>query len=123
MIYVSSSRASSRRNAEDIGTIASPLLAARFLEVPAELVTHGRKQLLLKIGLAARAEALVERGRENGYGHGLVDGGFDCPSSLARIRHPALEARERGVLEQRGRREVQQPRGDHTASPPHLRDL
>ena len=77
----------------------------RFLEMPAELVAHGRQQLVAEVRLAARAEALVQRGGENGRRHRLVDRGLDRPPPLAGIRHAPLEALERRVLdERRGRR-------------------
>src|SRR5262245_13355204 len=59
--------------------------------VPAKLVAHGGQQAILEIRSAPRGEALVERGRENGGRHGLVDGGLDRPPALARVRDPARE--------------------------------
>src|SRR5207247_7733261 len=56
-------------------------------------------------------------------GHGRVDGGLDRPAPLARVRHPPSEFRESRIRDQGGRREIQQPRRDHTAAHPHLRDV
>src|ERR1035438_8233238 len=54
-------------------------LPRRFFQVAAELITHRRQKLVGKVGLAARAEALVERGGKHGTWHRLVDGGLDGP--------------------------------------------
>src|SRR5215831_9660925 len=94
-----------------------------FFQVPSELIAHSRKQSIREICLAARAKALIERRREDVDGHGLVDGGFDGPAPLARVRHPPGEFRESWIRDQGGRREIQQPRRDHTAAPPYLGDV
>ena len=91
--------------------------------MPAELEAHRGQQLVGELRLAARTESRVERGAENGHRHGLVDGRLDRPPSLAGIRHPAVELRERRILEQGGRCQIQQPRRDHAAAPPDLRDI
>ena len=44
-----------------------------LLDVPAELVAHGREQLVREIGFAARAEALVQRGSQHRRRHRFVD--------------------------------------------------
>ena len=95
----------------------------RLLEVPAELEAHRREQLVGEVRLAARAEALVERRREHGAG---------TASSMAAliVQRPSPESDTRpanfdelGILEQRGGRQVEQPRGDHAAAPPDLGDV
>src|SRR5215469_4224444 len=58
-------------------------LFGRFLEVAAELIAHGREQLVLEFCAAARAEALVERGGEHRCGDALVDPRFDRPAPFA----------------------------------------
>src|SRR6516225_6377136 len=83
--------------------------ACRLLHVPAELVAHGGKELVAERRLAARAEALVERGRKHRRRHGLVDCGFDRPASFARVGDAAGKALERGILDQRSCNEVEQP--------------
>src|SRR2546430_17502449 len=60
----------------------------RFLHVPAELEPHGGQHAVLEFRLSARAEALIERGGENGHGYRLVDRGLDRPAALARDRDP-----------------------------------
>src|SRR5438132_871264 len=99
------------------------LASAYDFHVPAELEPHGGQHAVLEFRLSARAEALIERGGENGHGYRLVDGGLDRPASLARVRDPAGEFREGRILHQRGCRQIEQPRGDHAATPPHLGDL
>ncbi len=61
-------------------------LALRFLLVmTAEPIAHRGKNFVREVGLAARAEALVERCREDVGGNRLVDGGLDRPTPLAGI--------------------------------------
>src|SRR5205823_3396246 len=102
---------------------AEILLPPALLDVSTELAPHGRKQLVLEIGLAARAEPLVERRGEDRNGHRLVDGGLDRPPPLARVGNAPFESGKRGILEQRGSGEVEEPRRDHAAPTPHLRDV
>jgi len=60
--------------------------------------------LVLEVGLAARTEPFVEGGGEDRRRHCFVDGGLDRPAPFARIRDPARELCERGVVgEGRGR--------------------
>ena len=101
----------------------SSSLWRRFFQVSAELKAHGREQFVLEVRLAARGEAFVERRGEHGHRHAFVDGGLDRPAAFARIRDSAREFGERGIFDQRGRRQVEQPRGDHAAAPPHLGDV
>src|SRR5579883_1374139 len=75
-------------------------LAGRFFEMPAELVAHRRENLALKIGQAARAEALVQRAAQDGHGNAFVDGGLDGPPAFAGIRDTAFECGELGILHQ-----------------------
>jgi hypothetical protein len=56
------------------------LFLVRFFHMPAELVSHRREQLVLKVRFAARAKALIERRREDRHRHGLIYGGLDGPS-------------------------------------------
>ena len=66
----------------------------------AEPEPHGRQQLVLVVGLAPRAEALVEGRTEDGHGHRFVDGSLDRPPPLAGVGHPAGEFGQRGVFDQ-----------------------
>ena len=95
----------------------------RLLVVPAELEAHGRQQLVLEVRLAARREPLVEGGREDLGRDPLVDGRQDGPAPLAGVGDPPREPREVRRLEQRDRRQVEQPRGDDAAAPPDLGDV
>ena len=98
-------------------------LRGALLQVPAEAEAHRRQRAVAELALAARLEARVEAGRDDGGGDALVDGGQHGPAPFARVRDAAGEALELGVLGQRLGGEVQQPRGDHAAAPPDLRDL
>src|SRR5262252_3444634 len=102
--------------------IASSSCGGLF-QVSAELVTHGREQFVGEIRLAARAKTLIQSRRQDMRWHGFVNGGLDCPAPLARVRHPSGELRESRIRDEGGRREIQQPRRDHTAASPHLRNV
>src|SRR5262249_18191640 len=94
-----------------------------FFQMSTELVTHGREQFVGEICLAARAEPLVQSRRQDMRWDGFVNGGLDRPAPLARVRHPPGELRQSRIHDEDGRREIQQPRRDHTAASPHLRDV
>src|SRR5262252_2937868 len=88
--------------------------------MPAESVAHRRQELIGKVRLASRAEALVQRGGEHRRRHGLVDRRLDGPAAFAGIRYAPGELRERGILDERGRREIEQPRRNHAAATPYF---
>ena len=79
-------------------------LPAAFLLVAAEFVAHRGQHLVGEVGLAARAEAFVQRGAEDRGRHDFVDGGRDRPAPLARIGHAAGEARQVRALRRARRR-------------------
>ena len=58
-----------------------------------------------------------------GAGTPFVDRGGHRPAAFARVADATRELREVGRLLERGRGEVEQPRRDDAAAPPHLRDL
>src|SRR5215469_5951849 len=93
--------------------VLSSDLVTGLLEVAAELEPHRREHLVLVVGLAARGEALVEGGGEDGNGHRLVDGGLDRPSSFAGVGHVAGELLQVGILDEGRGRQVQEPGGDY----------
>src|SRR5262249_49005464 len=94
-----------------------------FFQVSTELIAQRREQFVGEIGLAARAKPFIQGGRQDVRGHGLVDSGLDRPAPLARVRHPPGEVRQSRIRDEGGRREIQQPRRDHTATSPHLRNV
>ena len=65
-----------------------------LLRVPAELGAHRGQDLVGERGLAARREAVVQRGAEHLRGHAFVDGGLDRPAALAGVGHAAAERRQ-----------------------------
>src|SRR2546422_1406093 len=77
----------------------------------AELVAHRGQQLVREVGLAAGAEALVQRRAQDGRRDGFVDRGGKRPPSFAGVRDAAFEAGEIGILGERGRGQVEEPRG------------
>ena len=89
----------------------------------AELVPHGREDLLGVGVILPRAEAGVERRGEHVGRDGLLDGGHDGPAALAGVLHDAGVVREAGVLDQGHRREVEEPRPDDRPAAPHLGDV
>src|SRR6266567_5520983 len=94
-----------------------------FLQMSAELVTHGGQEFVCKVGFAARAETLVKRRGENRGRHRFVDCGLDGPASFARVRHSSGKLRKAWILNQGAGREIQEPRGDYTATPPNFCDV
>src|ERR1700751_5659001 len=100
-------RTSTRRRS---GTsLMSPRFAGCFFQMPAELVSHRRKQLVLEIGFAARAETFVKRGSQPGSWGSLVDRRSDRPASFAGVGNPACEFAERWILQQRACGQVEKP--------------
>src|SRR5262252_5875067 len=94
-----------------------------LLEMSAEPKSHRREKLVLIIGITARGEAFIKRCAENRSRHGLVDSGLDGPPAFAGVRHAAGEFFEVGIFDQRGRRQIEQPRSYDAASSPNLGDL
>ncbi len=86
----------------------------------AELVAHGRQQLVGKVGqpreLKRSYSAVVSTGRR----HAFVDAGLDGPAAFARVRNAAGKLRQLRIGQQRRGRQVQQPRSDNAAAPPNL---
>src|SRR4030095_1373098 len=112
-----------KTSASEWGTFIMSSSLGGFFQVPAALVAHRGEQLVGKICLATRAKTLIQRSCQDMSRHTLVDGGLDRPPALARVRNLTCEFREGGISDQRDRRQVQQPRGDHAAAPPHLGDV
>src|SRR5262245_25051817 len=81
-------RAAAARFIRSCGDSATAISArGAGLDVAAELVAHGRQELLGEAVLLARAEAGVERGRQHLGRHRLLDGGQHRPAALAGILH------------------------------------
>ena len=87
----------------------------------AEFVAHGGEESVGVRALAAGREAAEEGGAEDRDGDAFVDGGEHGPAALAGVGDAAGEVVEVGVLRERVRRQVEQPRGDDAAAPPDLR--
>src|SRR5213082_1001288 len=69
-----------------------------LLEVAAEALAHRGKDAVAPVGLAARGEAVEQRGGEHRRGHALLDRGLHRPAALAGVAHPArilVEIRDR----------------------------
>src|SRR5215212_5107060 len=60
-----------------------------LLEVAAEGLAHCRENAVAPVGLAARGEAVEERGREHRSGHTFLDRGLHRPAALARVADAA----------------------------------
>src|SRR6185436_1277694 len=103
--------------------ICSCLLTARLLQMPSELVAHRREQLVLEVRFTAGAEALVEGCGEDGRGLRLVDSSLDRPTAFAGVGHAATKLRQRWIFQQGARRQVQQPGGNYTSTPPYFGDI
>ena len=92
-----------------------------LLQMAAEGLPHRREDAVAELGLAARGEAVEERGREDRDGHTLVDRRSNRPAALPGIAHAAGIRVEHGRLVQRLRGQVEQPGRDHRAAAPELR--
>src|SRR6185312_1527583 len=88
--------------------------------MPTELLPHCRQHFLSKRVLLARAEAHEQRRREHVHRDRFVDGRLDRPAALAGVLHEARIFGQRGILHQRHRGEIEQPRTDDAAPPPDL---
>ena len=94
-----------------------------FLFVSAELISQRGEQLVGEVLIAARGEALRQRGAQDRRRYALVDGCLEGPASLTRIRDVAREPAEVGALLQGGGREVEEPGADDAAVPPGFDDI
>jgi len=74
-----------------------------------QFVAHRREKLVREFIGAARGEALIERGSQQLAGR-LHRSRHDSPATLAGIGNLACELRELGILNQRGRDQIEQPR-------------
>ena len=70
--------------------------------------------------LLPRTEPRIERRREHVGRHRLLDSGQDRPATLTGILYEAAVCGKVRVLKKRHRRQIEQPGGDHAATPPHL---
>src|SRR5215211_1929495 len=96
----------------------------RLYRVAAELVAQSGIDLGGEVAHAPRGEALVQRGRDDRRGHPPLDRVLDRPAALARVLDIGLEPAEVvALLLERPRGELAQPRADHRALHPEVRDL
>src|SRR6185436_4528587 len=79
-----------------------------------------RQQLIRESGLAARAEALIERGAEHMRRHTFVNRGGKRPPPFSGICDAARELLQVRIVGERLGRQVQQPGRDDAAVPPDL---
>ena len=91
--------------------------------MPAELVTHGRKELVGEIRLAARAETLIKRRGSHWHWHAFADGGLYGPAAFAGVGHPSSEFRQCRILDQSRGCQIEQPGSDDAAAAPDLRNV
>src|SRR5215470_3877250 len=122
-LWARSPVAPKKTSASEWGTFILSSSFCGFFQMPAKLITHRREQLVGKIRLAAGAESLIERRAQDVSRHRFVDGGFDCPAPLSGVRNSTFEFLQSRILDQGCRRQIEQPRGNHTAAPPHFSDV
>src|SRR4030095_14485437 len=84
-LWARSPVAPKKTSASEWGTFILSSSFCGFFHVPTELITHRREHFIRETCLAARAKTLIERGRQDVGRHGLVNGGLDRPTPLARI--------------------------------------
>jgi hypothetical protein len=73
--------------------------AVTLFQVTAELETHGGQQFVGKSIFAARAKPLIESCRQYGRRNCLIDRSLNGPATLARVRHPPGELRQRRIFD------------------------
>ena len=86
----------------------------------AELLAHGRQDLVGEVGLAPRREPRVQRGGQHRRRDALVDGGQRRPATLARVRDPSGEGgqlRDRRPAPPRSGRAARRPPRSPAATP------
>src|SRR5262252_5181282 len=77
-----------------------PLAASRAFNMPAELVTHGRQDLLSIGVLLTRPEARIERCRQHIGRHSFLDSRHNAPTAFAGILYETGIARQTGIFNQ-----------------------
>ena len=93
-----------------------------FSSCPPNSLRIALRQLVGEQSRALRLEALVQRCGEHRRGNALLDGGDRRPAALAGVGDATTELVEAGrAVKSRGS-QVEQPRADHAAAPPHLGD-
>src|SRR5262249_14622527 len=97
-LYARSPVAPKKTRAAELDSFMLDSLFRGFFEMSTELETHRREQLVLIIRLAARAEALIERGGEDRHRYGLVDGGLDRPASFSGVGNAARKLLQVGIF-------------------------
>src|SRR5258708_7758590 len=107
---------SSRKTTSALMALVRSLALGGLLQMAAELVAQGRERLMREVGLAARREAIVEGRAEDVDRHAFVDRSRDHPAAFARVGDAAAVRGDVGILEQRVRGQVEQPRADHAAA-------
>src|SRR5262245_1235604 len=78
--------------------VSPPLAASGALDMAAELVTHGRQDLLSVRVLLPRPKARIERCRENIGRDSFFDSRHDSPTAFAGILHKTGIARQTGIF-------------------------
>src|SRR5688500_18305742 len=87
-----------------------------------ELVAKRGQQPVREGVFSPRAEARVQRGRDDRRRHRLLDGVLDRPPALAGIVDVGLELREGGIRSQRVGGQLEQPRAHDAALVPQRGD-
>src|ERR1039458_6271834 len=97
-------------------------MVLRF-DVTTELLSHGGEHLLREGMILPRAEARIQGRRQHFGRNRFFDRRLNRPAPFAGILHEPAVLGERGILGQRHRRQVQQPRTHHAAAPPDLGNI
>src|ERR671930_389806 len=91
--------------------------------VAAELVAQRGVDLRREVALPARVEAREQRRRDDRHRHAALDGVLDGPAALAGVLDPPLDPGQLVAFElERAPRELAEPRADHRALLPEVRD-
>src|SRR5262249_24912206 len=122
-LYARSPVAPKKTRASELDAFMIDSLSCGFFQMSTELETHRREQLVLIVRLAARTEALIERGGEHRHRHRLVDGGLDRPASFSGVGNPACKLLQVGIFHQCRGRQVEQPGCHDAAAAPYFSDV
>jgi hypothetical protein len=89
-------------------------------EVATKLISHRRQETIRKVVFSAGAEPLKERRSQDRRRGCALDGRMGRPPPLAGIRHATGKLLQVGLLGQRFRREIEEPRANDASASPHF---
>src|SRR6185503_10068707 len=89
----------------------------------AKTKTHRREKFVLIVRLAARSEAFVEGSGQHRNRYAFINRGLDRPATFSGIGDASGKFCKVGIVNQRVRRQIEQPGRNDAAAPPYFRDV